>query len=99
MEGLDHQRAVNLLKSVSGESLIIKHHLGPWKHHWLTIVRLKNSQYSFGHFEHVPTVGLSSRSPLEDRFHWFAKYNIFRMICDWLHVHVHQRTKHTFLYP
>ena len=80
MEGLDHQRAVNLLKSVSGESLIIK-------------------QYSFGHFEHVPTAGLSSRSPLEDRFHWFAKYNIFRMICDWLHVHVHLRAKHTSLYP
>ena len=62
-------------------------------------LQLFGSQYSFGHFEHVQTVGLSSRSPLEDRFHWFAKYNIFRMICDWLHVHVHLRAKHTFLYP
>ena len=60
MEGLDHQRAVNLLKSVSGESLKIKHHLGQTKLCWLTIIRLKNSQYSFGHFEHVQTIGLSS---------------------------------------
>ena len=42
MEGLDHQRAVNLLKSVSGESLINKNYFGPWKLYWLTIIRSKN---------------------------------------------------------
>ena len=48
MEGLDHQRAVNLLKSVSGESLINKNYFGPWKLCWLTIIRLKNHNIVLG---------------------------------------------------
>ena len=72
MEGLDHQRAVNLLKSVSGESLINKNYFGPKETLLAYNYSVKKSQYSFGYFEHVQTVGLSSRSPFEDCFHWFC---------------------------